>query len=128
MEHGVAGDAGVVDQNLDRSDVGLDLFHALGAGLERRNVPLEHGDAGFGLEFLRGFVVAVIDGGDLVAGCLERLADRGTDAAGAAGDQRYASHTLFLPKKFSFVTPCFMQGIHVLFTTLRRAWPGQARP
>ena len=33
VEHGVAGDAGIVDQHLDRTEIGLDLFQARGAGL-----------------------------------------------------------------------------------------------
>jgi hypothetical protein len=70
VEHGVAGDAGIVDQHFDRADFALDLFHALGAGLEGRDVPLEHRNIRLGFEFLRCLVVAVIDGGDAIAGGL----------------------------------------------------------
>ena len=86
MEHGVAGDAGIVDQHLDRTDLGLDFLDALGAGLKGGNVPLEHRNAGLRLEFLRGFVVAAVVGGDLVAGRFQCLGDGGPDAAGAAGN------------------------------------------
>jgi hypothetical protein len=34
MKLGVAGDAGIVDQDLDRAELGLNLLHAGGAGLE----------------------------------------------------------------------------------------------
>ena len=57
------------------------------------HVPLEHRDAGFRLELLRGLVVAGIAGGDLVARGLQRLADRLADPARSARDQRHPSHT-----------------------------------
>jgi hypothetical protein len=34
VEHGVAGDAGIVHQNLNWTEIGLNLFYAGGAGLE----------------------------------------------------------------------------------------------
>ena len=40
VEHGVAGDAGIVDQHLDRAEIGLDLLEPGGAGLVGRHVPL----------------------------------------------------------------------------------------
>ena len=46
VERAVLGDAGIVDQHLDRTDLGLDLFHAFGAGLERRHIPFVNGNAG----------------------------------------------------------------------------------
>ena len=33
VEHGVAGDAGIVDQHVDRPELGLDLLQAGGAGV-----------------------------------------------------------------------------------------------
>jgi hypothetical protein len=35
VELGVAGDAGIVDQHVDRPELGFDLLDAGGAGLER---------------------------------------------------------------------------------------------
>ena len=63
----VAGDAGIVDQHVDRAEIGLDLLDARGAGVERTDVPFVDGNAGLGLEFLRGGVVAGIVRRDLVA-------------------------------------------------------------
>jgi hypothetical protein len=74
---------------LDRAKLGLNLLHALGAGVEGRHVPLEHRDAGLGLEFLCGLVVASVIGRDFVAGGFQCLGDRSADAAAAARDQRY---------------------------------------
>ena len=79
VQHGVAGDAGIVDQHVDRTEIGLDLLHPVDAGLVRRNVPLVDRDAGFGLEFLRRLVVAGIIGRDPVAGGVQGLADRRAD-------------------------------------------------
>ena len=39
VEHGVAGDAGIVDQHLDRAEIGLDLLEAGGAGVVGRRRP-----------------------------------------------------------------------------------------
>ena len=58
VQHGVARDAGVVDQDLDRPEFGLDLLDARAAGLKGRHVPFEDRNAGLGLEFLRRLVVA----------------------------------------------------------------------
>ena len=92
MKLGVAGDAGIVDQHVDRSEFGLDLFDAGGAGVEGRNVPFVDVDAGFGLEFLRRLVVAAVIGGNRIAGGLERLADGGANAARTPSDQCNAGH------------------------------------
>jgi hypothetical protein len=53
VEHGVAGDAGIVDQHLDRAEIGLDLLEAGGAGIVGGDVPLVDRNAGRGLELLR---------------------------------------------------------------------------
>ena len=67
MEGGILGDAGVVDEHVDRPEVGLDLLDTGGAGIERSDVPFVDGDAGFRLEFLRRGVVAGVACRDLVA-------------------------------------------------------------
>ena len=104
VQHGVARDAGIVDQHLDRADFGFDLLDAFGAGLEGRHVPFEHRNAGFGLEFLRRLVIAAVIGGDLVAGGLQRLADGSSNATGSARDQRNASHDAVPSQNLLLVT------------------------
>ena len=94
VEHGVAGDAGIVDQHLDRAEIGLDLLEAGGAGLVGGDVPLVDRDAGLGLELLRRLVVAAVVGGDLVAGGLQRLRDRRADPARSARHHRNACHAI----------------------------------
>ncbi len=88
----VAGDAGIVDQHVDRSELGFDLLDAGGAGIEGRDVPLVDGDAGLGLELLRRLVIAGVIGRDFIAGRLERLANGRANAARTARDQRNAGH------------------------------------
>ena len=78
---GVAGDAGIVDQHIDRAEFGLDLLDAGDAGLEGGDIPFVDGDTGLGPEFLRRFVVAAVIGCDLIARRLERLGDRRADTA-----------------------------------------------
>ncbi len=60
MERRIARDAGIVDQHVDRTEVGLDLLDAGGAGVERTDVPFVDGDAGLGFEFFGGGVVAKV--------------------------------------------------------------------
>ena len=72
------------------------LMIALLAGDVVGDVPFEHRDLGFLLEGLRRVVIAVIIGGDVIAGLLQRLADGGADATRSARDQSHPSHA-FLP-------------------------------
>ena len=67
MERHVTGDAGVVDQNLDRAQVGLDLRHGGGDGVEIADIEFIDGDPRFVLELGGGFVVARVVGGDGIA-------------------------------------------------------------
>jgi hypothetical protein len=46
VEHRIAGDAGIVDQNLDRTKVGLDPGDAGGTGVVFRDRPFVGRDAG----------------------------------------------------------------------------------
>ena len=68
VEHGVAGDAGIVDQHVDRAEVGLDLADAGRAGIVVGDRPFVDRNAGLGLELRRRLVVAGIVGRHLVAG------------------------------------------------------------
>ena len=97
MKHRVAGDAGIVDQDVDRPELGLDLLDALGASVVVGDAPLVDRNAGLGLEALRGLVVAGIVRGHPVARRLQRLRDRGADAAAAARHQRNPCHRFFPP-------------------------------
>src|SRR5215207_2109550 len=97
VEHRVAGDAGVVDQDIDRAEVRLHLLDAGRAGLVVGDRPLVDRDAGLGLELVRRIVIAGVVRGDRVARRLQRLRDRGADAARAAGDECDACHVSSLP-------------------------------
>jgi hypothetical protein len=95
VERAVLGDPGIVDKHVDRADIGLDFLDALGAGIERTDVPFVDGDAGLGLEFFRGRVVAGVTGGDLVAGGLQRLADRRANTASTPRHQCNTCHVSY---------------------------------
>src|SRR5262249_2258985 len=82
VEHGVAGDAGVIDEDFDGADVRLDLFYAGATRLVRADVPFERRNAGLGAELLRRLVVAAVIGGHAIAGGLQCLRDGGPDSAG----------------------------------------------
>ncbi len=88
----VAGDAGVVDQHVDRPELGFDLLHAFLAGIVIRNVPLVGGNSGALGELARTLVVAGVGGSDLHPHILERDADCLADAAGSAGYDRHSRH------------------------------------
>src|SRR5262249_59661328 len=92
MEHGVARDAGIVDQHLNRTERGLYLLQAVDAGVVGGDVPFEDRDAGLGLELLRRLVVAAVVGGHLVSRRLEPLRDRLPDPTRTARHHRNASH------------------------------------
>ena len=49
VEHGVAGDAGIVDQDVDRAEIGLDLLDAGDAGVVVGDRPFVGLDAGLRL-------------------------------------------------------------------------------
>ena len=91
VEGGVAGDAGVVDQDLHRPQPGLNGLDQRAAAVRVGHVAFEQCDvialAAHGLlPLLRLFGVAVV-GGDAVPLIDEALADGGTNAAGTTGDQ-----------------------------------------
>jgi hypothetical protein len=96
VERTILGDAGIVDEHIDRAEVGLDLLDAGSAGIERTHVPFIDGNAGLGLEFFRRRVIARIAGGDVISGGFQRLADGRTDAPRSPRDQRNTCHVVFL--------------------------------
>jgi hypothetical protein len=79
VEHRVAGDAGVIDQDVDRAEIGLDLLQAGRAGVERGDIPFVDGDAGLAFELLCRLVIAAVIGGDLVARAAQCLGNRRAD-------------------------------------------------
>ena len=81
MQHAVAGDAGIVDKDVDGAEVFRHLRQTGRAGLEIRHVPFVDRDAGVGLELRRGFIVAGVVGCDAIAGSLQRLADGRANSA-----------------------------------------------
>src|SRR5690606_25319469 len=91
---GVAGDTGIVDQDIDRPQVGLDPLHAFAAGLEIAHIPPIGGDAGTRREFLRPLFVPGIVCRYGVACVLQGGADRLADAASPAGHKCHAPHRL----------------------------------
>jgi hypothetical protein len=97
VECAIPGDAGIVDEHIDRAEVGFDFLDTSGAGIERTHVPFINGDAGLVLEFVRRRVVAGIIGGNLVAGGLERLADRCANPPRPPRYQRNSCHVESFP-------------------------------
>src|SRR5262245_17193025 len=92
LQHGVARDAGIVDQDLDRADLVLDIDDPLLASEVIADVPFERRDLGFLAEGLGGVVIAGVIGGDVVACILQRPADGGADAARSSRDESYPCH------------------------------------
>ena len=99
VQHGVARDAGVVDEHVDRArGRWVTARHALLAGVVVADVELVDGDAGLGLELLRGGVVAGVVGGDAIALVLQRDGDRVADPARTSGHDGNSCHVDFLPR------------------------------
>ena len=73
VEHSVLGDAGVVDQDVDRPELLRDLRQPRSAFVVVGHVPLVDVNAGLGLELGRRIIVRVIGRRDLTSGGLERL-------------------------------------------------------
>ncbi len=88
----VAGDAGVVDHDIDRADFGFDPHAAGQRRLVVAHVPFIGGDPGFGGEGAGLLLVPGIVGHDGAALFLQRKADCLADAAGAAGNDCDACH------------------------------------
>jgi hypothetical protein len=95
VEGGILGDAGIVDEHVDRPEIGLDFLDAGRAGIERGHIPFVDGDPGLGLEFLGGGVIAGVARRDLVARGLQRLADRRANASRTARHQCNTCHFEF---------------------------------
>ena len=92
MQQAVAGDAGIVDDDIDRAQLGFDLGEAFLALGEARDVPLVDRDAGLFLELGRRFVIAGVIRRNDVAGVLQRNRNGVADTTRAASDDRNPSH------------------------------------
>src|SRR5688500_8565 len=86
LHRAVAGDAGIVDEDVDRAELAFHLLRAGDAGVEVGDVPFVGLDAIAFAELARFLLVAGIVGGDGDALVAQRDADRFADAAGPAGD------------------------------------------
>src|SRR3954452_8056477 len=98
VERAVAGDAGVIDEYIDRTKLGFHLFHAGGAGVERTDVPLVNGNAGVGFELVGSLIVAGISSRHVVTGSLQRFANRRADAPRPARYQCNTCHIVSFPR------------------------------
>src|SRR6185436_8766109 len=88
----IAGDARIVDEDVDGPELALHLAHALDARVEVGYVPLEALDPGALGELARPFLIAGIIGRDLHAHVAQRHADCFADAARTARHDRHSSH------------------------------------
>ena len=92
VEHPVFGDAGVVDENVDRTEVLLDLGQPSHAILVFRDVPFVDVDARLRLELGGGVIVGMIGRSDLASRRLQRLRNGAPNAPRAAGDHCDSCH------------------------------------
>ena len=97
VEHAVARDAGIVDEHVDRPELGLDLLDAGGAGGGSATSHLKMAMPVSALNFAAASSLPCIGRGDRVAGRLQPLGDRGADAARAPRDDGDLRHGRFLP-------------------------------
>jgi len=96
VEEAVAGDAGIVDQDIDGAELILDLLDGPGTVIERADIALDDGDAQFSGRGLGSLDIAGIAGGDGHAVFLQALNDRLADTAGSTRDESHSSHVRFL--------------------------------
>src|SRR5258708_640138 len=122
MHGAVAGDAGVVHQDLDRAQILFDARDPGLAGFEVADIEAVDRDAGFLVEGVGDAVIAAIDRGPPVARIFEPREDRRADAARAAGDRRYPCHTASLLIRPRGGSPGCFFSIR-LSLSARRTWP-----
>src|SRR5262249_23781657 len=96
MQRGVAGDAGVVVEDVDGAAIPRDARHPFLAIAEVAAIELVDGDAGLGLELARRRIVARIVRCHPAALVLESDGNRLPDAARTAGDDGNPTHVRFL--------------------------------
>jgi hypothetical protein len=104
LAHGrITGDAGVVHQHFDRTEILLDLGDDRLTDGEIADVEFVDGDAGLGFELLRRVIVAGVGGRYLVALVLQHARDGGADAARSTRHDCNPFGHLSLP----YVTPTY---------------------
>src|ERR1019366_8692922 len=124
VKRAVPGDAGIVDEHVDRTQIGLDLLDAGGAGIERTDVPFEERNAGLGLEFFGGGIVAGIAGRDFIAGRLQRLADCSANSPRSSRYQRNTCHVESFPWRFLNYTFYVASNKSGRLTNIKNKMPG----
>src|SRR6185437_1137175 len=92
VQHRVAGDAGIVDQHVDRAEFVDDALKAAIASFVVRHIEAVTADAGFLGAAARRLLIAAIHRGHFVPGALKLFGNGAADAARAAGDDRYPCH------------------------------------
>ena len=97
VEHPVAGDPGVVDDDVDRAVGRRDVIAIVNAGFVIAHVPAVGRDPGRRSKGLGLFVVAAIIGDNGVALLLKAHADRLADAPGPPGYDRHTRHDPSFP-------------------------------
>ena len=96
MEHGILGDAGIVDQYIDRAEIGLDLSNTGLAGVIVRDIPLVGLDAGFLGECGCRLVIASVGCSNTVSRVFQCNRNRRANTARTARNQSHTCHK-FLP-------------------------------
>ena len=89
----IAGDARVVDHDIDRAEFSLDSRACIKAGLVVAHIPFAHGNSGAIRKFLGRCIIATIVGDDQPTLFLQLQTDCFTDAACTAGYYCYARHS-----------------------------------
>jgi hypothetical protein len=99
VEHAVAGDAGIVDEHLDRPEIVLDPGDPFLAGLVIANVPSVHRNAGLFPECAGNVIIADIAGRNPVTRLLQSNGNCRADPARSSRYQSDPGH-VFLPAIF----------------------------
>src|SRR6516165_3519819 len=94
MEHGIASNPGIINENIDWSEILADLPKTLSTGFIVRHVPFIDGNTRLGLEFGGGLVIAGVIRRDGISGPLQGFADGSADPARSAAHYCYPSHVL----------------------------------
>ncbi len=105
MHGAIAGDAGIVDDDLHRPQILGNLGQRVLALLEIADIEFVDGDAGLLPEGLGRVVIAGVIGGNFVTGGLKGGGDGGTDTARTSGDHCNSAHMSSLGFDFSLAVP-----------------------
>ena len=95
VKHPIAGDPGIIDHDVDRTDILFDLRASRDGRVVIAHVPFVGGYSGLVGEGARLGIVAAKIGDNPAALLLECKANRLANSAGTTGDDCYACHQLF---------------------------------